>query len=63
MCSGTLYWGNVGRVVYAASEEELRRLTGEGNGENMTMRLPCRTVLEAAQKDVEVLGPLGREQG
>ena len=63
MCSGTLYWGNVGRVVYAASEEELGRLTGEGNGENMTMKLPCRTVLEAGQKDVEVLGPLGREQG
>lgn len=63
MCAGTLYWGNVGRLVYAASEEELGKLTGGGNQENMTMSLPCRTVLEAGQKDVEVNGPLGREQG
>lgn len=63
MCAGTLYWGNVGRLVYAASEEKLGKLTGGGNQENMTMSLPCRTVLEAGQKDVEVNGPLGREQG
>lgn len=63
MCTGTLYWGNVGRVLYAASEEELAKLTGEKNGENMTMHLPCRTVLGAGQKDVEVVGPLGADMG
>jgi hypothetical protein len=63
MCTGTLYWGNVGRLVYAASEESLRELTGGGNEENMTMDLPCRTVLRAGQKDVEVLGPLGVDMG
>jgi tRNA(Arg) A34 adenosine deaminase TadA len=58
MCSGTLYWANIGRLVYAASEEELRKLTGEGNDENMTMALPCRKVLESGQKKIEVTGPV-----
>ena len=58
MCTGTLYWANIGRLVYAASEEELNKLTGAGNGENMTMALPCREVLRHGQKEVEVVGPV-----
>ena len=58
MCTGTLYWANIGRLVYAASEEKLRDLTGGNNDENMTMALPCRDVLKAGQKDVEVIGPV-----
>jgi hypothetical protein len=63
MCAGTLYWAGVGRLLYGASEARLRELTGEGNGENLTMDLPCRTVLKAGQRDVEVIGPLGPDQG
>ena len=63
MCTGTLYWSNIGRLLYGASEEELAKLTGSGNGENMTMALPCRKVLEGGQKDVEAIGPLGPKQG
>ena len=58
MCTGTLYWSNIGRLVYAASEEKLNDLTGGNNGENMTMSLPCRDVLKAGQKAVEVIGPV-----
>jgi hypothetical protein len=58
MCTGTLYWSNIGRLVYAASEEKLNDLTGGDNDENMTMSLPCRTVLKAGQKDVETIGPV-----
>ncbi|KIY00071.1 uncharacterized protein Z520_03756 [Fonsecaea multimorphosa CBS 102226] len=58
MCTGTLYWSNIGRLVYAASEEKLKDLTGGNNKENMTMSLPCRDVLKAGQKDVEVIGPV-----
>ncbi|OAL35616.1 hypothetical protein AYO20_04997 [Fonsecaea nubica] len=58
MCTGTLYWSNIGRLVYAASEEKLKDLTGGDNQENMTMSLPCRDVLKAGQKDVEVIGPV-----
>lgn len=58
MCSGTIYWSGIGRVLYAASEEKLKRLTGEGNEENLTMSLPCRTVLHAGQQNIEVIGPV-----
>lgn len=58
MCTGTIYWANIGRLIYAASEEELNKLTGAGNGENMTMSLPCREVLSKGQKAVDVVGPV-----
>ncbi|EXJ63668.1 hypothetical protein A1O7_00003 [Cladophialophora yegresii CBS 114405] len=58
MCAGTIYWSNIGRLVYAASEEKLKDLTGGNNEENMTMSLPCREVLKHGQKDVEVIGPV-----
>jgi tRNA(Arg) A34 adenosine deaminase TadA len=58
MCTGTLYWSNIGRLVYAASEEKLKDLTGGNNDENMTMSLPSRVVLRAGQKDIEVIGPV-----
>lgn len=58
MCTGTIYWANIGRVIYAASEEDLNKLTGAGNGENMTMSLPCREVLKRGQKAIDVLGPV-----
>lgn len=57
MCTGTLYWSNIGRLVYAASEEKLKKVTGEGNPENFTMSLPCRIVLKHGQKDIQVWGP------
>lgn len=58
MCTSTLYWANIGRLVYAASEEQLGELTGKENEGNFTMSWPCREVLKGGQKDVEVWGPL-----
>jgi tRNA(Arg) A34 adenosine deaminase TadA len=58
MCISTCYWVNIGRIVYAASETVLAKLTGQGNEENMTMAMPCRDVLKGSQKDVEIIGPL-----
>jgi tRNA(Arg) A34 adenosine deaminase TadA len=58
MCSGTIYWSGIGRVIYAAAEDKLKQLTGDNNDENLTMSLPCRTVLNAGQRDIEVLGPI-----
>ncbi|THX52014.1 cytidine deaminase-like protein [Aureobasidium pullulans] len=58
MCAGTIYWANIGRVVYAAEEEVLKRITGEGNEENFTMSLGCREVFGKGQKDVKVYGPV-----
>ncbi|KAK0345464.1 hypothetical protein LTR94_010693 [Friedmanniomyces endolithicus] len=58
MCTATMYWANIGRVIYAASEDQLAELTGQGNEKNMTMAMPCRKVLEGSQKDIEIIGPL-----
>ena len=58
MCAGTIYWANIGRLIYAAAESELAKLTGQGNEENFTMSLPCREILKGGQKDIEIWGPL-----
>jgi len=57
MCSGAMYWTNVGRLVYALSEHKLLELTGD-DPENQTFSLPCRDVLSKGQKDIEVIGPV-----
>lgn len=53
-----VYWANIGRVVFGASNDRLMALTGAGNGENFTMRWRCAEVIAGGQKDVEVVGPL-----
>jgi tRNA(Arg) A34 adenosine deaminase TadA len=57
MCAGSAYWAGIGRVVYGLSERHLGQLIGP-NPENLTMDLPCRTVLGAGQRKIEVVGPL-----
>jgi tRNA(Arg) A34 adenosine deaminase TadA len=56
MCAGTIYWANIGRVVYGVEETKLLALTGD-HAENPTMHLSCRRVLGSGQKTIEVLGP------
>ncbi|WP_195179498.1 nucleoside deaminase [Mesorhizobium sp. INR15] len=56
MCSGTLYWANIGRLVYGADETKILALTGD-HPENPTMSLSSRVVLGSGQKKVEVHGP------
>ena len=57
MCAGSAYWAGVGRVVYGLSERDLGALIGP-HPENLTMDLPCRVVLGAGQRPIEVVGPL-----
>jgi tRNA(Arg) A34 adenosine deaminase TadA len=56
MCSGAIYWGGVGRVVYALSEVSLYEMTGS-DGRNQTLTLPCREVFARGQRAVLVEGP------
>jgi tRNA(Arg) A34 adenosine deaminase TadA len=49
MCTGALYWANIGRLVYGAAEETLLALTGD-SPDNPTMNLASRTVLGSARK-------------
>jgi tRNA(Arg) A34 adenosine deaminase TadA len=57
MCAGSAYWAGVGRVVYGISEREIGQIIGP-HPENLTMDLPCRVVLSAGQRTIEVVGPL-----
>ena len=56
MCTGTLYWANIGRLVYGYEEAKLLAETGDHPG-NPTINLPSRTVFAAGQKPIEVVGP------
>lgn len=57
MCAGAAYWAGIGRVVYGLPERDLGAITGD-HPENPTLDLPCRTVLAAGRRRVEVIGPL-----
>ena len=56
MCTGAMYWANLGRIVYGMSEKDLLAVTGS-DPKNPTFDLPCREVLARGQKDIKVLGP------
>jgi tRNA(Arg) A34 adenosine deaminase TadA len=56
MCSGNIYWANIGNMAYGAPETTLKNLTGS-NKANPTMNLPSRTIFAAGQKPIRVAGP------
>lgn len=61
MCTGAIYWANIGRLVFGATEKDLLRITG-ANEENPTFSLSSREVLEHGQKDIVVEGPVEDEE-
>jgi tRNA(Arg) A34 adenosine deaminase TadA len=61
MCAGAIFWGNVRRVVFALSEEDLRGIAA-GNPENAMLDIPCREVFARGNHEVEVSGPYLQEQ-
>ncbi len=56
MCTGAIYWGNVGRIVFGMSENMLFNTTGD-NEVNPTFNDSCRAILEKGQKPIVVVGP------
>ncbi|MCF0132844.1 MAG: nucleoside deaminase [Blautia sp.] len=56
MCTGAIYWANIGTIVYGIEETELLKMTGD-NEQNPTFNLPCRKILECGQKPIKVYGP------
>jgi tRNA(Arg) A34 adenosine deaminase TadA len=57
MCAGTMYWANIGRVVFGMTEKRLLEATGN-HSENPTMSVDCRYVFAHCQKAVVVVGPV-----
>lgn len=54
MCAGAIFWSHIGRVVYALSEEALYGAIGSTTE---TLLIPCRSILAAGQRLIEVVGP------
>ena len=61
MCSGAIYWGNVGRVVYGISEKHILELTGS-HQQNPTFDMPCRIIFAGGQKEIVVFGPIANTE-
>jgi len=56
MCTGSAYWAGIGTIVFGVSEKRLGDLTGD-HPENLTMDLPCESVVAAGRRDISVRGP------
>lgn len=56
MCAGTVYWAEIGALVFAMTEKRLGELTGD-DPLNPTQDLDCRTVFAAGKNPTEVRGP------
>lgn len=56
MCAGTIYWAEIGAVVFGMTERRLGTLTGD-DPENQTQDLDCRTIFASGRRPVSVRGP------
>lgn len=56
MCSAAIFWGGVGRVVFALSEASLAEFTA-ANPAISSLSLPSREVLARGNRQVRVEGP------
>src|SRR5512139_3715555 len=59
MCAGSIFWGGVGRVVYALSEEGLYAMMGDSPHK---LLLSCRDVFAHGGRSITVLGPTLEEE-
>ena len=64
MCSGAIYWGNIGRVVYGLSQEtfhsilsEIRKQEAHAIPLARPLALHCRDVLDRGGRSTDVIGP------
>ncbi len=56
MCTGAIYWANIGRIVYGITEAQLLEMTG-GDPKNPTFHMGADRVVAAGQKAIEIEGP------
>lgn len=56
MCSGAIFWSNIGRVIFGLSQNSLYELIGEDNAK--TLQLSCREVFAKGNKPIKIIGPV-----
>ncbi|KAG7446818.1 cytidine deaminase-like protein [Guyanagaster necrorhizus] len=57
MCTSTIYWANIGRIVWAASNDALLELCGPSNPQNLGFHLGSVELLSRGKKDIKCVGP------
>ncbi|MCP3104701.1 nucleoside deaminase [Myxococcus sp. K15C18031901] len=55
MCAGAIFWGGVGRVVFALSSAEFGKMVGD---KRAGLFMSCREVLERGSRPTQVEGPV-----
>lgn len=61
MCSGAIFWGNIGRVVFGLSEDRFYRECIPESSKDVLL-LSSRVVFSHGRKEIEVIGPLSEEE-
>ena len=61
MCAGAIFWSNIRRVVFGIDAVALRTFRGE-HQDQRDAELSCRDVFGASPHDVEVIGPVLKEE-
>ena len=56
MCSGSIFWGNVRRVVFGLRGNKLFEMVPDGSDE--VLYIPTRKVFDHGRKEIEVTGPV-----
>ena len=56
MCTGGIYWTNIGHIVFGITERQLLEMTGSDE-KNPTFNMGAAKVIAAGQKEITVEGP------
>ena len=56
MCSGALFWGGLGRLVYGLSKKRASEVE-RGKGAGPQLFLGCPDVFAAGERQIEIDGP------
>ena len=56
MCTGGIYWTNIGHIAFGITEKQLLEMTGSDE-KNPTFDMGAEKVIAAGQKDITIEGP------
>ena len=57
MCTGAIYWANIGRIVFGITEQRLLEMTG-ADDKTPTFDMGAAKVMAAGKKEIELIGPV-----
>ena len=57
MCTGGIYWANIGKIVFGITGERLLEMTG-ADDKNPTFHMGAEKIIAAGQKEIALEGPV-----